>query len=345
MNLRGHFDIENKKLEIRDLETKLNNPEIWNNHEQANNVNVYLSSLKKIVENHSDFHNQIINNIELLNMIDEKDDIYEEIENTFNILKEKIKELEINTYFNKEYDNTNCFLEIHPGAGGTEACDWADMLLRMYKIFLEKNNFLYEIYDEQKGDTAGIKSVLLKVTGSYAYGYLKSEIGVHRLVRISPFDSGARRHTSFAAVSVVPEFDEIKDFDINEKDLKIDVYRSSGCGGQGVNTTDSAVRVTHLPTGIVVTCQNERSQLKNKDTALKILKNKLYQIELSKREEQINGMKGTSNIEFGNQIRNYTLEPYKLVKDVRTGYEDTQAEKVLDGNIMQFIEAFLKWSR
>jgi len=298
------------------------------------------------VENYSFFHNQIESNLELLNIIDESEtEIYEEIITSYNTLEEKIKDLELNTYLNKEYDNTNCFLEIHPGAGGTEACDWADMLLRMYKMFLDKSDFTYETIDEQKGDTAGIKSVLLKISGPYAYGYLKSEIGVHRLVRISPFDSGARRHTSFAAVSVIPEFDEITDFELNETEIRIDVYRSSGCGGQGVNTTDSAVRVTHLPTGIVVTCQNERSQIKNKDIALKILKNKLYQIELQKRENQINGMKGTSNIDFGSQIRNYTLEPYKLVKDVRTGYEDTQAEKVLDGNIMPFIEEFLKWSR
>jgi peptide chain release factor 2 len=209
-------------------------------------------------------------------------------------------------------------------------------------MFLEKNNFTYEIIDEQKGETAGIKSVLIKINGAYAYGYLKSEIGVHRLVRISPFDSGARRHTSFAAVSVIPEFAEIKDFDISDNDLRIDVYRSSGCGGQGVNTTYSAVRVTHIPTGIVVTCQNERSQIKNKDTALKVLKNKLYQIELTKREEQINGMRGSSNIEFGSQIRNYTLEPYKLVKDTRTGYEETEPDKVLDGAIEGFIEAYLE---
>ena len=345
MKLGGHFDITEKQNEIKELEEKLNDPNIWDNHEIASSINSNLSSLKKVVENYTDIHNQIEGNLELINMIEETDDIYNEIISSLKQLEINIKELELNTYLNKEYDNTNCFLEIHPGAGGTEACDWADMLLRMYKMFLEKNDFTYEIIDEQKGETAGIKSVLLKINGPYAYGYLKSEIGVHRLVRISPFDSGARRHTSFAAVSVVPEFEEIKDFDISENDLRIDVYRSSGCGGQGVNTTDSAVRVTHLPTGIVVTCQNERSQLKNKDIALKILKNKLYQIELTKREEQINGMKGSSNIDFGSQIRNYTLEPYKLVKDVRTNYEDTQAEKVLDGNIMPFIEEFLKWSR
>lgn len=346
LNLGGHFDISLKEKEIENLKDKLNEPDIWNDHEQANKLNSNLSNLSKTVDNYNELNNQITGNLELLEIISENEEqLYNEISSTYQTLVEKIHNLEINTYLNKEYDNYNCFLEIHPGAGGTEACDWADMLLRMYKMFFEKNNFKYEIIDEQKGETAGIKSVLLKITGLYAYGYLKSEIGVHRLVRISPFDSGARRHTSFAAVSVIPEFEEMEDLEINDQDIRIDVYRSSGCGGQGVNTTDSAVRVIHLPTGIVVTCQNERSQLKNKETALKILKNKLYQIELNKRQKQKNDMKGTSNIEFGSQIRNYTLEPYKLVKDVRTNYEDTQTDKVLDGNIMPFIEAYLKWSK
>ena len=342
----GHFDVDSKSQEINNIEKELSNPDIWNNHEKASSLNTTLSSLKKIVENYEVIHTKINSNLELLTILDESEfEFYKEIENTLKSIESELKDLELNTYLSGEYDNNACFLEIHPGAGGTEACDWADMLLRMYKMFLDKSEFNYEIIDEQKGETAGIKSVLLKITGPYAYGYLKSEIGVHRLVRISPFDSNSRRHTSFAAVSVIPEFDEIKDFEVNESEIRIDVYRSSGCGGQGVNTTDSAVRVTHIPTGIVVTCQNERSQLKNKDTALKILKNKLYKIELDKREEKINGMKGSSNIDFGSQIRNYTLEPYKLVKDVRTGHEDTQAEKVLDGNILQFIESYLKWSK
>ena len=346
MNLRGHFDIDLKKIEIKRIEEELNNPDIWNNHGKASTLNANLSNLKKVVENYKVINNKIKNNLELLTIIDENEaELYHEIEEDSFKIETELKELELNTYLSGEFDKNNCFLEIHPGAGGTEACDWAEMLLRMYKMFLDKSDFSYEVIDEQKGENAGIKSVLLKITGPYAYGYLKSEIGVHRLVRISPFDSNSRRHTSFAAVSVIPEFDEIIDFEINENDLRIDVYRSSGCGGQGVNTTDSAVRVTHIPSGIVVTCQNERSQIKNKDTALKILKNKLYKIELDKRNEKINGMKGTSNIDFGSQIRNYTLEPYKLVKDVRTGHEDTQAEKVLDGNIFPFIESYLKWSK
>lgn len=217
------------------------------------------------------------------------------------------------------------------------------MLLRMYTRFCEKNNYSVEVIDEQKGDEAGIKSVTLLIKGLFAYGYFKCEKGVHRLVRISPFDSNHRRHTSFASVSITPEFDINIDLEIDEKDLKIDVYRSSGKGGQGVNTTDSAVRITHLPTKTVVTCQNERSQIKNKETAMKVLKSKLYQIKLEEQEAQINKIKGiNTNIDFGSQIRSYVLEPYTMVKDTRTGYETTQADKVLDGDIKDFMIAMLK---
>ena len=267
----------------------------------------------------------------------------EELQDSLKECQQNIENIEINILLNQEFDNLNCYLEIHPGAGGTESCDWADMLLRMYERFCEKNNFKYEIIDYQKGDEAGIKSVTLLIKGIYAYGYLKCEKGVHRLVRISPFDSNARRHTSFASVSVIPEFDNNVDLQINEKDIKIDVYRSSGKGGQGVNTTDSAVRITHLPTKTVVTCQNERSQLKNKETAMKVLKSKLYQLELEKKEAEINKIVGkNSTIDFGSQIRSYVLEPYQLVKDTRTNYETSQTQKVLDGDILEFIKAKLK---
>ena len=267
----------------------------------------------------------------------------EELQDSLKECQQNIENIEINILLNQEFDNLNCYLEIHPGAGGTESCDWADMLLRMYERFCEKNNFKYEIIDYQKGDEAGIKSVTLLIKGIYAYGYLKCEKGVHRLVRISPFDSNARRHTSFASVSIIPEFDNNVDLQINEKDIKIDVYRSSGKGGQGVNTTDSAVRITHLPTKTVVTCQNERSQLKNKETAMKVLKSKLYQLELEKKEAEINKIVGkNSNIDFGSQIRSYVLEPYQLVKDTRTNYETSQTQKVLDGDILEFIKAKLK---
>lgn len=258
-------------------------------------------------------------------------------------LLKDVEELELNTLLDGPYDTNNCYLEIHPGAGGTESMDWANMLLRMYERFLEKNNYSYKIIDKQDGEEAGIKSVTLFVEGHYPYGYLKNEKGVHRLVRISPFDSNKRRHTSFASVSVTPEFDKTVDIDIREEDLKIDVYHSSGAGGQSVNTANSAVRITHLPTKTVVTCQTERSQLRNKEIAMKILKNKIYQQKISEQEEKIADIVGeNTNIEFGNQIRSYVLEPYKLVKDHRTKIENTDPVKVLDGDIKEFMEGMLK---
>ena len=258
-------------------------------------------------------------------------------------IKKEVEELEIDTLLVGEYDNTDCYLEIHPGAGGTESCDWAEMLLRMYERFLEKNNFTYKIIEQQIGEEAGIKSVTLLIEGNYAYGYLKEEAGVHRLVRISPFDANKRRHTSFASVMVTPVFDTNIDIKIRDEDLKIDVYHSSGAGGQSVNTSNSAVRITHLPTKTVVTCQTERSQLRNKEIAMEILKSKLYQKKLAEQEKlkkDINGI--VSNIDFGSQIRSYILEPYKLVKDHRTNYEHTDPFKVLDGDLMPFIKASLQ---
>ncbi len=244
---------------------------------------------------------------------------------------------------NGPYDKCNCILEIHPGAGGTESCDWASMLYRMYLRYCEKKNFKTEILDYQDGDEAGIKSVSIRVSGLNAYGYLKNEKGVHRLVRLSPFDSNNRRHTSFASVEVTPEIEQDNTIEIDEKDLKIDVYRSTGAGGQGVNTTDSAVRITHLPSKIVVTCQNERSQIQNKEQALRVLKNKLLLKKIEEQEEELNKIKGVqSNIDFGSQIRSYVLHPYSMVKDHRTNVETSNVTKVLDGDIDLFIESNLK---
>ena len=258
-------------------------------------------------------------------------------------IRDEVEELEIDTLLNGEYDHSNCYLEIHPGAGGTESCDWASMLLRMYQRFLEKNNYQVKIIDYQDGEEAGIKSVTLHIQGDYAYGYLKVENGVHRLVRISPFDANKRRHTSFASVTVTPEFDTKIDIEIKDEDLKIDVYHSSGAGGQSVNTSNSAVRTTHLPTKTVVTCQTERSQLRNKEIAMELLKNKLYQKELAKQEEMKKEVNGeVSSIDFGSQIRSYILEPYKLVKDHRSKYESSDPFKVLDGEVMPFIKSVLK---
>ena len=251
--------------------------------------------------------------------------------------------LETLAYLSGEYDSNNVIFEIHAGAGGTESCDWASMLDRMYTKYFDKKGYSYEMLDETPGEEVGIKSKTYLVKGTYAYGYLKSEKGVHRLVRLSPFDSNNRRHTSFAAVDVTPEFDDTIDIVINDSDIRVDVYRSSGAGGQGVNTTDSAVRITHIPTGIVVTCQNERSQIKNKETAMMVLKSKLYQIKLKENQDRIDSIKSNhSNIEFGSQIRSYVLHPYSMIKDHRTNYETANVSKVLDGNIDEFIDSCLK---
>lgn len=259
-------------------------------------------------------------------------------------VKKQLNELELELLLSGKYDSCNVIMDIHSGAGGTEACDWANMLYRMYIRYCEKNNYKVEVIDEQPGEEVGIKSVSIIIKGINAYGYLKNEMGIHRLVRISPFDSNARRHTSFASVTISPLFenDDIK-LDIKDSDLKIDVYRSSGCGGQGVNTTDSAVRITHLPTKTVVTCQNERSQIQNKEKAMEVLMNKLYKIELEKREANLNEIKGEQkDINFGYQIRSYVMHPYSMVKDHRTNVETSNVDKVLDGDINLFIDANLR---
>ena len=326
----GHFDLQSKNNKINELEKELQDENIWNNVDYANKVNSELVNLKKTVSSFNNLSTKINDSISLLDILSSDDT---------NELKEL--ETELNNIKNEIND-----LEIHPGAGGTEACVWADMILRMYTMFCDKNNYKYEIIDKLKGDTAGIKSVTLKITGDHAYGYFKSEIGVHRLVRISPFNAAGKRQTSFASVSVIPEINKDIEIDINPNDIRVDVYRSSGCGGQGVNTTDSAVRITHIPTNIVVTCQNERSQIQNKETATNLLRSKLFQIELKNKQKEINDLKGeTLNIDFGSQIRNYTLEPYSLVKDVRTNYETTNTNKVLDGDILEFMKEYLRIKR
>ncbi len=284
-------------------------------------------------------------NIELLEIIDNNDDL-DEISTIYDGLIKEYEKLEITSLLNGQYDDKSCYLEIHPGAGGTEACDWAYMLERMYMMFCDKNNYTYKIIDEQRGEEAGIKSLTMQIEGNYPYGYFKSEMGVHRLVRISPFDSNKRRHTSFASVMIIPVIDDSIDIDIKPTDLKIDVYHSSGAGGQSVNTSNSAVRITHLPSKTVVTCQVERSQQQNKETAMQMLKSKLYAIEKAKKDKEKKDLKGDLvDINFGSQIRNYILEPYKLVKDIRTGYETSNTSKVLDGDIREFMNSYLKNNR
>lgn len=280
----------------------------------------------------------------MLDLIDESDqNSINDLEKDTKLLTESVEKTNLLLLLNGPYDKNNCILEIHPGAGGTESCDWASMLYRMYTRYCEKKGYKVEILDYQDGEEAGIKSVSILVKGLNAYGYLKNEKGIHRLVRLSPFDSNNRRHTSFASVEVTPEIEKNDEIEIDEKDLKIDVYRSTGAGGQGVNTTDSAVRITHLPTKIVVTCQNERSQIQNKEHALNVLKNKLLILKMEQEEEKLNQIKGESKeINFGSQIRSYVLHPYSMVKDHRTNVETSNTDRVLDGDLDMFIEENLK---
>lgn len=321
-------------------------PNFWDDKRESERVISNINSLKNTIDKVKDLKEKITNNFEIVeelkNSYDEE--LLELISNEINNIKNEIDDVEVLLLLSGPYDKENAIVEIHSGAGGTEACDWANMLYRMYTRWCEKKNYKVEIIDTQTGEEVGIKSLTMFVKGVNAYGYLKNEKGVHRLVRISPFDSNARRHTSFASVDVTPllEASDIK-IDINPNDIRVDVYRSSGCGGQGVNTTDSAVRITHFPTKIVVTCQNERSQIQNKEKAMEVLKSKLYQLEMEKRNNELKELKGSQNdINFGSQIRSYVMCPYSMVKDHRTNVETSNVDKVLDGDIDLFINASLK---
>ncbi len=291
-----------------------------------------------------DFEQKLADNIELIEMGEAEgdDEIVAEAESAIEDMHREMAKLELESLLSGEADANNAYLEIHAGAGGTESQDWASMLLRMYVRWAEQHGYKVDVIEELKGEEAGIKSATLHIKGHNAYGWLKTESGVHRLVRISPFDSSARRHTSFASVWVYPEIDDNIEIEVNESDCRIDTYRASGAGGQHVNTTDSAVRITHIPTGIVVQCQNERSQHKNRATAWKMLRARLYELELQKREEEAQKEQAAkTDIGWGHQIRSYVLQPYQLVKDLRTGVESTNPQAVLDGDLDQFIEASL----
>ena len=279
----------------------------------------------------------------LMELAKEGEDAAEDIQNRLSKLNERLVETEFKALLSGPHDRNNAIVRIHPGAGGTESQDWAEMLSRMYLRWAERHGYRTEVTDHQAGEEAGIKSVTLILKGDFAYGYLSAEIGVHRLVRISPFDAGARRHTSFASVFVTPELEEDVNVRIDEKDLRGDTYRSSGAGGQHVNVTDSAVRITHLPTGIVVQCQNERSQHRNKNTAMKILRSRLYELELEKKKEELHEIEASkADISWGSQIRSYVLQPYQMVKDHRTKFEVGDVQSVLDGGIDSFINAYLQ---
>ena len=339
----GHFDIESINIKIKSLEQEITKDGFWNDKNNAEKVIDELNSLKQISNSITDVKKRILDNIDILSSINDDKEMLLMLEEEVISINKEVAKLEINLLLNEPYDKNNCILEIHSGAGGTEACDWANMLYRMYLRWCEKKRYSVEVLDLQEGEEVGIKSVYLLVKGKNSYGYLKNEKGIHRLVRLSPFDANNKRHTSFASVDVVPEFDNTVDIEIDEKDLKIDVYRSSGAGGQHVNTTDSAVRITHLPTKTVVTCQSQRSQIQNREKAMQMLKSKLKIMEIEKKNDELATLRGEQkNIEFGSQIRSYVMHPYSMVKDHRTNCETSNVEKVLDGDIDMFIEANLK---
>ena len=334
-----------EKRDIRNKQNKLNNlindTNFWNDKIQAEKILKEKKNYDNLLNSQKKYQKELIDLSELYILaIEEKDqNIIKEIIHKFNNLKKEYKKLEIKCFLSNENDTLDSYLEFHAGAGGTESQDWAEMLRRMYMKWANNKGYKVELISEHKGDEAGIKSSIIKIKGDYIYGFLKSESGIHRLVRISPFDSGARRHTSFASVWVYPVVNDDIDIEISEKDLRIDTYRSSGAGGQHVNTTDSAVRITHIPSKIVVQCQNERSQHKNKETCLSMLKARLYEFELQKREKENENIENSkSDIGWGHQIRSYVLHPYRMVKDNRTNYENTNPDKVLDGDIDNFLE-------
>lgn len=338
----GFFDLSHKKSELETIQKDLSTPETWQNQKKSQ----ALQQKKKTLEKDIQFFSQINEKKEelevLMELAGEGENVVEEIKRSLLAFETQLARAELHTLFYDEDDTHNAILTIHPGAGGTESQDWAQILLRMYLRYAERKGLKAEILDLQPGEEAGLKSATVRIEGDYAYGNLSQESGVHRLVRISPFDANKRRHTSFAAVFIYPEIEEDIEVEINPDDLRIDTYRSSGKGGQHVNVTDSAVRITHIPSGIVVQCQNERSQHKNKATAMKILMSRLYEIEKKKKLERFEKMEDAkSEIAWGSQIRSYVLHPYRLIKDLRTKLETGDVDRVLDGDLDEFIKASL----
>ncbi|MGN7831397.1 peptide chain release factor 2 [Pseudoxanthomonas sp. 22568] len=344
VSLRGYLDYDSKRERLEEVNRELESPDIWNNPEYAQQLGRERSLLDKTVNGIREIDEGLIGSSELLELAESENDeetaqaVVEDVER----FAGRVDKLEFQRMFSGEMDSANAFVDIQAGAGGTEAQDWAEILLRMYLRWAESRGWKVELMEASDGEVAGIKSATFRVEGDYAYGWLKTEIGVHRLVRKSPFDSDNRRHTSFTSVFVAPEVDDNIDIEINPADLKTDVYRSSGAGGQHVNKTESAVRITHVPSGVVVACQTERSQHANRDRAMKMLKAKLYEIEIQKRNAEKNALEATkADIGWGSQIRNYVLDQSRI-KDLRTGIERTDTQKVLDGDLDEFLEASLK---
>ncbi len=342
------FDIENEKEELLKLEKETLDQNFWNDNNVSSKILSKIKKLKDKVNNFDRIKKEVYDAYDLNKLLLDEfvEDLKKDILISTKDLISKVDKLELETFLSNKYDTNNAIITIHPGAGGTESQDWAEMLYRMYSRWATKNNFEVKEVDYLEGDEAGLKSVTFEIIGEYAYGYLKSEKGVHRLVRISPFDAGGRRHTSFASVEVLPEISDDMDIEINPDDLRIDTYRASGAGGQHVNKTSSAVRITHIPTNIVAASQAERSQLQNKETAMKMLKSKLLALKEKEQKDKIEDLKGEQkDIAWGSQIRSYVFCPYTLVKDHRTNYETGNVEAVMNGDIDEFINAYLKFNK
>ncbi|MCM3174170.1 peptide chain release factor 2 [Paenibacillus sp. MER 99-2] len=344
-NLRGSLDLDLKQEMIENFEVKMSAPDFWDDNEKAQAVIAEMNAVKGSVDQYTKLQQDYDDALMMVELADEEgdEDLAAEVGNSVTAIVSKLDEFELQLLLNQPYDKMNAILELHPGAGGTESQDWGQMLLRMYTRWAEKCGFKVEVLDYLPGEEAGIKSVTLSIKGHNAYGYLKAEKGVHRLVRISPFDSSGRRHTSFVSCDVVPEIDDTVEIDIRTEDLKIDTYRASGAGGQHINTTDSAVRITHIPTGVVVTCQNERSQIKNRERAMTMLRSKLYERKIEEQKQQLDEIRGDqSDIAWGSQIRSYVFHPYSMVKDHRTSVETGNTGAVMDGDLDAFIDGYLR---
>ncbi|MCZ6696146.1 MAG: peptide chain release factor 2 [Acidobacteria bacterium] len=340
--LRGHFDLETLSRDLERLDARAAAPDLWSDPIQAQSILQRRTRLTEELEGLRSLQNKAEDVQACLELASEGEDVHDDLDRTVADMAEALNSLELEMMLSGEHDGGNAILTIHPGAGGTESQDWAEMLYRMYMRWAEMHGYTIETLDHQRGDEAGIKSATLLVRGQNAFGFLRAENGVHRLVRISPFDASGRRHTSFASVYAYPELNEDIEVEIHDKDLRIDTYRSSGAGGQHVNVTDSAVRITHHPTGIVVSCQNERSQHRNREMAMRVLKSRLYEMERRKRDEKRQVEEGAKkDIDFGSQIRSYVMQPYRMVKDHRTGYEVGDVDRILDGDLDPFIRMFL----